>query len=252
LGFLIMFLFVAGVFISLHDEIVTWPVFATQDRLVPIYAVATDEKKVAISFDAAWGAEYTREILAILDQYDIKTTFFLVKFWMEKYPEETKLIATKGHEIGNHSATHPHMNALSEDEIYQELLETNRLIERLVGKSPRLFRPPFGEYNNRLITVVEDLGMKTIQWSIDSLDWRDPSPEEITDWVLGQIEPGAIVLFHNNAKNTPPALVPILEQLLADGYQVVPISELIMWENYYINPNTGVQEPLPEVGTAGE
>jgi polysaccharide deacetylase family sporulation protein PdaB len=245
LGVIILSLFVVGIFTSLREVInATWPVFTVQEPLVPIYAVETGEKKVSISFDAAWGSELTSDILTILDEYDVKTTFFLVKFWIEKYPEETKLIAAKGHEIGNHSATHPHMNTLSREEIYQELLETNRLIERLVGKTPRLFRPPFGEYNNSLITVVEELDMKTIQWSVDSLDWQDPSPGEIVDRVLELIEPGAIVLFHNNAQNTPSALRPILKHLREEGYQIVPISELIYWDDYYIDPHTGIQAGL--------
>jgi polysaccharide deacetylase family sporulation protein PdaB len=242
LGVVILLFLFTGFFTLLGEYMpAVWPVFSSQERLVPIYAVATDEKKVSISFDAAWGAEYTPQLLEILDRYKVKTTFFLVKFWVEKYPNVTKQIVAAGHELGNHSATHPHMNALSEEEIYQELEDTNNLLERLTGQKPKLFRPPFGEYNNTLIRVVEELGMKTIQWSVDSLDWRDLSAREITTLVLEQIEPGAIVLFHNNAQHTPAALGPILEQLQADGYEIVPISQLILWDNYYIDPHTGVQ-----------
>ncbi|HHY37088.1 MAG TPA: polysaccharide deacetylase family protein [Firmicutes bacterium] len=244
LGVVILLLCFAGTFTLLGEYLPAgWPVFSSQERLVPIYAVATDEKKVSISFDAAWGAEYTPQLLEILDKYGVKTTFFLVKFWVEKYPEVTRQIVAAGHELGNHSATHPHMNALTEEEVFQELEETNGLLERLTGQRPKLFRPPFGEYNNTIIRVAEELGMKTIQWSVDSLDWRDLTAEEIISRVLEQIEPGAIVLFHNNARHTPAALGPILEQLQADGYEIVPISQLILWENYYIDPHTGIQHP---------
>lgn len=241
----ILVLFFVGIFVAVGDLLpLTRPV-SSGDRLVPIYAVDTPEKKISISFDAAWGSEKTPQLLAILDEYKIKTTFFLVKFWIEEYPEVTKGIARKGHEIGNHSATHPNMDTLSREEIRRELLETNDLIKELTGQRPRVFRPPFGAYNNTLVETVEELDMKAIQWSVDSLDWQDLSAAEITDRVLELIEPGAIVLFHNNAENTPEALVPILDKLVADGYSIVPVSELILWDNYYIDPHTGIQHPRP-------
>lgn len=246
LGLVVLLLSFAGIATFLGEYLPAgWPVSSSQERLVPIYAVATEEKKLSISFDAAWGAEYTPQLLEILDKYQVKTTFFLVKFWMEKYPEVTRQIVAAGHEVGNHSATHPHMNALTEEGIYRELEDTNKLLERLTGQRPKLFRPPFGEYNNTLIRVAEELGMKTIQWSVDSLDWRDLTAGEITSRVLEQIEPGAIVLFHNNARHTPVALGPILEHLQAAGYEIVPISQLILWDNYYLDPNTGIQHPKP-------
>lgn len=242
---MIIIMFCTGVIAFLEGAIIeAWPVYFSVDRLVPIYAVATEEKKVAISFDAAWGDQFTPQILQILDKYNIKTTFFLVKFWVEQHPEMTKRIAAAGHEIGNHSATHPHMNTLSKEEIARELSETNELIEKISGQAPRLFRPPFGEYNNTLIEVIEQSGMKAIQWSVDSLDWQNPTSEEISRRVLEMAEPGSIVLFHNNAQNTPPALEPILEGLFDQGYEVVPISELIFWDNYYIESHSGIQRPL--------
>ncbi|NLY51082.1 MAG: polysaccharide deacetylase family protein [Firmicutes bacterium] len=219
------------------------PALATNERLVPIYSVETPVKKVAISFDAAWGADKTGELLDTLEKYNVKTTFFLVDFWMEKYPEMTKKIATSGHEIGNHSATHPHMSQLSEEEIRQELIRTNERIKELTGQEPLLFRPPFGEYNNLLIQTVEKLGMLTIQWDVDSLDWQDLSSTAIVERVLDQVKPGSIVLFHNNALHTPEALPTIIEKLQADGYQIVPVSELIYKDHFYIESHSGRQRP---------
>lgn len=221
------------------------PVLAPADRLVPIYSVETPAKKVAISFDAAWGADKTEELLRILEKYKVKTTFFLVDFWMEKYPEMTKKIAAAGHEIGNHSATHPHMAALSQAQIREELAATNKRIKDLTGQDPLLFRPPFGEYNNTLIRTVEDLGMFTIQWDVDSLDWQDLSAAEIAGRVLEQVKPGSIVLFHNNAVHTPEALPGIIAKLQADGYQIVPVSQLIYKDHYYIESHSGRQRPKP-------
>jgi polysaccharide deacetylase family sporulation protein PdaB len=213
------------------------------DRRVPVYCVQTSEQKIAISFDAAWGADRTDEILAILDEYDIKTTFFLVGFWLERYPEVARRIAEAGHEIGYHSATHPHMASLSAEQIQQELMSTHQQIKEITGQEARLFRPPFGEYNNRVIDNAEKVGYLTIQWSVDSLDWKPISTEDIVNRVTKGIEPGAIVLFHNNGERTPQALRPILDYCRDKGYQVVPISELLIEGDYYINPNNGMMIP---------
>ncbi len=213
------------------------------NRKVPIYCVQTDEKRIAISFDAAWGADQTDELLTILDEYDIKTTFFLVAFWLERYPEVAARIAAAGHEIGNHSATHPHMSSLSAEQIQFELQRTHQLIKETTQQEANLFRPPFGEYNNLLLDTVEQLGYHTIQWSIDSLDWRPTTPADIVQRVTSKIAPGAIVLFHNNAEHTPAALRPILDYCRQEGYEVVPISELLLKGDYYIDKSNGMMRP---------
>ncbi len=139
-----------------------------QERRVPVYSVDTGEKKVAISFDAAWGDEFTGGILDILDTYNVKATFFLVDFWSQKYPDDVKEIAKRGHDIGNHSASHPDMADLTEAEIAQELNTCADTIESLTGRRPTLFRPPYGSYSDTLITTAESLGYQTIQWSVDT------------------------------------------------------------------------------------
>ncbi|MGI6711296.1 MAG: polysaccharide deacetylase family protein [Bacillota bacterium] len=209
-------------------------------KLLPIYGVDVPEKKIAISFDATWGAEHTPKILNSLDKYNIKTTFFLVNIWLKKYPEVAKQIVQKGHEIGMHSATHPHFTALTEKQMEEELKENHKMIEEITGQKPFLFRPPFGDYDNTVIKTVDRLGFKTIQWSVDSLDWRDLSAQEIQERVLRQIDPGDIVLFHNNGKYTADALDPIIKKLKEQGYIIVPISELLLKGDYYIDYN-GVQ-----------
>ena len=213
------------------------------NRKVPIYCVQTEEKRIAISFDAAWGADRTDELLAILDEYDVKTTFFLVAFWLERYPEVAAHIPAAGHEIGNHSATHPHMAQLSKEQIRQEIQTTHELIKEITQQEANLFRPPFGEYNNLLLDTMEELGYYTIQWSIDSLDWRPTTPQEIVQRVTSKIAPGAIVLFHNNAEHTPAALRPILDYCCQEGYEVVPISELLIKGDYYIDKSNGMMRP---------
>lgn len=217
------------------------PVYlANAKRLVPVYSVETEEKVVALTFDAAWGADKTRGIIELLEKYDADGTFFLVGFWIDKYPEETKLIAEKGLEIGNHSNNHLHMSKLQNDEIKKEIESVNVRLQELTGKTPKYFRPPFGEYDNKLLENVASLDMVGVQWSVDSLDWKGLSGEEIAKRVLSRVHNGAIILFHNNSDHVLDALPIILPKLKADGYKCVSIDELVMTENYIID-NRGVQ-----------
>lgn len=209
-------------------------------KLHPIYSVDTPEPKVAISFDATWGNQYTRQLLDILDKYNVKTTFFLVNIWLDKYPEDAKEILRRGHELGLHSTTHPDFKTLSEVQMEKELKDNYDKIVELTGFKPILFRPPFGSYNNTVITVANRMGLHVIQWDVDSLDWKDLSAEQIYKRVTSKVKNGSIVLFHNNATHTPQALGPIIENLQSRGFQIVPISELIYKEDYYVDVN-GVQ-----------
>ena len=217
------------------------PVYlANAKRLVPVYSVETEEKVVALTFDAAWGADKTRGIIELLEKYDADGTFFLVGIWIEKYPEETKLIAEKGSEIGNHRNNHLHMSKLQNDEIKKEIESVNVRLQELTGKTPKYFRPPFGEYDNKLLENVAALDMVGVQWSVDSLDWKGLSGEEIAKRVLSRVHNGAIILFHNNSDHVLDALPIILPKLKADGYKCVSVDELVMTENYIID-NRGVQ-----------
>ncbi|HYF75227.1 MAG TPA: polysaccharide deacetylase family protein [Candidatus Nitrosocosmicus sp.] len=217
--------------------------FKNNSRELPIYCVDTTEKKISISFDAAWGANYTEDLLAILKKYDVKTTFFLVGFWVDKYPEMVRKIDEEGHEIGNHSSKHPHMSQLSKEQIVEELNNTSNKIEAITHKKVTVFRPPFGDYNNRLIQTSRELGIQVIQWDVDSLDYKDYGTDAIVKRVLSKVKNGSIVLFHNNATYTKDALPIILENLQKEGYKIVPVSELIYKDNYYID-HTGMQKLL--------
>jgi polysaccharide deacetylase family sporulation protein PdaB len=213
-------------------------------RRLPVYAVATAEPVVALSFDAAWGAGRTSEILAILADHGVRATFFLVGFWIDRYPEMVEKIAAAGHDLGNHSATHPRLEALGREAIAREIGTVHRQLQRFGSGKPFLFRPPFGAYSDRVIEVAEELGYLTIQWSVDSLDWRPTSPERIVKRVLDQAHPGAIVLFHNDGEHTPAALAPIIQGLRARGYRLAPISELVYREHFRID-HRGFQHRRP-------
>lgn len=214
--------------------------YFTTAKRVPIYAVQTDENKVAISFDAAWGADKTQEIMSICESYGVKATFFLVGFWIEKYPEMVKEIYNRGFEIGIHSNTHPDMTKLSKSQVREELLVNIKLIEDLTGFRPKLFRPPYGYYNNNLIEICDDLGLSCIEWDVDSLDWKGLSALEISSRVTSKAGKGSIVLFHNNSDNIINGLKMVLEYFKCVHMDVVPIGDLIYYDNFKINTQ-GVQ-----------
>lgn len=214
-------------------------VFSYKKEL-PIYSVETEEKKLAISFDAAWGDEYTLQILDILDKYKVKSSFFLVGFWVDKYPEHVREIYKRGHDVGNHSTNHPYMTKLSEEEILKELNITGDKIKQLTGEEPILFRPPFGDYNDKLINICRENNYYVIQWDVDSLDWKELGVQPVVDRVTRNVRNGSIVLFHNNAKYILEYLPIIIERLQDEGYEIIPISQLVYRDNFHMD-NTGRQ-----------
>ncbi len=212
-------------------------------RQLPIYSVKCEEKLVAISFDCAWGTEHTDAILENLDKFGVKTTFFAVEFWVKKYPEYCKKIVGKGHEFGTHSSTHSHMSKMSASAIEAELISSSKAIKDASGQDVKLFRCPFGEYNNDVITVANGLGLQVVQWDVDSLDWKDLSASDIAMRVINRVKPGSIILCHNNGLHTAESLPIIFADLQNKGYKFVKISELIYFDNFQIDAN-GVQSPV--------
>lgn len=206
-------------------------------RKLPIYRVKTEQKVVAISFDCAWGVDYTDKLLEIMKEEDVTCTFFTVEFWARKHPDYLKKISEAGHEIGTHSATHPYMSKLSKDAIVRELTTSSKAIEEVTGKKVTLFRPPYGDYNDQLIDVASGLGLYTIQWDVDSLDWKDLSAKEISNRVISKVKEGSIVLFHNQGLHTHESLRNIIRTLKSKGYTFLPISEMIYKSDYKILPD---------------
>lgn len=214
--------------------------FGYTNKKTPIYAVETEEKQVAISFDAAWGADKTQGILEILNEYDIKATFFLVGFWVDKYSDMVKAIDENGMEIGTHSNTHPDMVKLDEKTIKSELEISIKKINDITGKDVTLFRPPYGSYNNKLIDVATSLNLTTIQWDVDTLDWKGISAGEISNRVISNVKNGSIILMHNNSDNILDGLRLTLDRLKKQNYKITSIGELVYKDNYTIDRN-GIQ-----------
>lgn len=205
-----------------------------QQILVPVVIPATaifqgnvNKSLIAFTFDATYGDNQTTELLNILSQYGIKATWFISGIWAQNYPDLLKAINAAGHEIGNHGQTHAHMTELSAEQMRQQLTEAEQNIKRVIGRSTNLFRPPFGEYNQTLLNIAAGLGYYTIMWTVDSLDWQNPGPEAITRRVLDNLKNGAIILMHNAAPDTPPALPGLIDEIIRRGYRFGTVSEVL-------------------------
>ena len=168
---------------------------SASERQLPIYCVQRDDKTVALSFDAAWGNEDTQELIDILAKYNINATFFVVGQWVDKYPESVKALHDAGNEIMSHSDDHAHFASLSADQITANINASNDKIEKVTGVRPTLFRCPYGEYNDTVISTVNGMNMTAVQWDVDSLDWKGLSAYDISKRVLNNVKSGSIVLF---------------------------------------------------------
>lgn len=209
---------------------------ANSEKL-PIYSVNTEEPKVAITFDAAWGNEDTAEILEILALHDVKVTFFMTGGWIEKYPEDVKAIYEAGHVLGNHGENHKHMSQLKKEANIEEIQKAHDKVKELLGVEMNLFRAPYGDYDNDVIDTANEIGYHVIQWDVDSLDWKDYGVESIIKTVLDHkdLGNGSIILLHNGAKYTKDALEGLIVGLKEKGFKLVPVSELIYTDDYYLD-----------------
>jgi peptidoglycan-N-acetylglucosamine deacetylase len=202
----------------------------------PIYSVNCSEKKAAITFDCAWGADDIPEILQALKKENVKATFFIVGQWAEKYPDSVRMIFLDGHDIANHSYSHLRMGALDRSMINNEIQLCSNELEGLIDGKIDLFRPPYGDYSNNVVEAARELGYYTIQWNVDSLDWKPGiSRDEILERISVKINPGSIILFHNDTAHTAHMLPDIISAIKGMGYELIPVSELILRENYIID-----------------
>lgn len=197
-------------------------------RELPVYCVEREDNVITVSFDASWGGDQTLRILDLLDEYNAKATFFLVGIWVDKYPELVKEIAARGHEIGNHSDSHPEMSKLSKEQIIRELDGCSDKIEALTGQRPTSFRPPYGDYDNKVVTVARSEGYEVVQWSIDSLDWKNKGVDDLIRRATKNVQKGDIILFHNDSKYILDALPTILKTYQQQGFTMIPAREILL------------------------
>lgn len=235
LGILLCFLLITILVLNTNRSFIS----VLSRNLKPIYSTKTETNQIAITFDISWGEKNVLPILEILSQENVKATFFLSSPWAEKHSDLVKLMVSNGHEIGSHGRRHVDLNTLSEQEIIKELTLANNSLEKTTQKKINLLRTPNGAYDNKVITTASQLGLKVIQWSVDSLDWKRPGVEAVINNVINGrkknngAKPGDIILFHasDSAPDTPKALPTIIQALNNKGYSLVPVGVLL--ENSY-------------------
>ena len=213
---------------------------SNDEKLLPIYNVQTQDKKISLTMNCAWNADDIDKILETLQKNNVKITFFLVGEWVDKYPEAVKRIAEAGHEIGTHSNTHPHVKKLSAEKNLEEIKLSVDKIEKITGYKTNLYRAPYGEYNNTVIQSAQDKGYFTIQWSLDTLDYKGLTGDEMWNRLNGKLKSGDIILMHNGTKHTADSLDMLIKNIKKEGYEIVPVGELIYKDNYKIN-SAGIQ-----------
>ena len=195
-------------------------------KLVPIYQGSSNEQKVAFACNVFWGEEYLPAMLEFFAKENIQITFFLGGSWVKKHGELVKEMAGKGHELGNHSLTHPHPNALSKQHNQEQIIRTEEVIFEMTGIKTRLYAPPYGEFNQTVLQAADELGYKTIMWTVDTIDWQRPAPEIIIARVLKKVKNDAIVLMHPTAP-TVDALPILVQKLREKGFAIVPVSTVL-------------------------
>lgn len=206
-------------------------------RELPIYCVDTMKEQVAMSFDSVRGSGDTQKILEILKKHDVKATFFVEGRWVGAYPEEVRAIQAAGHDLGSLGGEHKDMTQLSREGKVAELTDVHKKVKELTGIDMELFRPPLGAYDDEVVRTARENGYYTIQWSVDSMDWKDYGADAIIEAVCSHkdLDNGAIILCHNGAKYTVQALDGMIAGLRSQGYEIVPVSRLIYKSGFHMD-----------------
>ena len=204
-------------------------VHLSQLKAAPIYRAHPDKPVASFLINVAWGNEYIPQMLSTLKKHNVKATFFLEGRWTKENPELAKMIVQAGHEIGNHSYTHPNLETLAASSTVTELKKTNEVIEAITGVKNTLFAPPSGAFRDETVTIANQLGMQTILWSVDTIDWQKPSVEVLTDRVLRKVHNGAFILMHPT-KASSEALEVLIIQIKKKNLHLTTVTEALKEE----------------------
>ena len=215
----------------------TLEVSSSTNENLPIYNVQTEENVVSLTMNCAWNADDIDSILDTLNKCNVKITFFIVGDWADKYPEAVKKISENGHEIGNHSNTHPHVNKLNIDKNCEEITKCSEKLKNITGKEVNLYRCPYGEYNNTVINAANSLNYYPIQWSLDTLDYTGLTGNEMWNRLDGKLKKGDIILMHNGTKHTADSLELLIKNIQSKGLEIKKVSDILYKDNYKINEN---------------
>ena len=206
-------------------------VSGAEEERKPVRCVSNDEMKIALTFDDGPHRCYTPEILDVLDGYGIKATFFVIGSNCEENLGIVKRELDSGHEIGNHTYSHPHLTKITAEKLFGEIVRTENILFEVGEYRPKLFRPPEGVYSLTVSRTLERLDYVPILWTVDTTDWKHPSAERIAKTVLDNVKPGSIILCHDfvsGKSNTAAALKLFVPELLDRGYVFVTVSELLV------------------------
>lgn len=235
-----LFVFSTGIYSNQSKENIELEVSANTAKQLPVYSVDTSENKVALTINCAWNADDIDSILETLKKHDCKVTFFVVGDWVTKYPEAVKKIYDEGHEIGNHSDSHPHVNNMDLESNIDQIQKCSDKVEKITGVKTKLYRGPYGEYNDTVINATGKTGHLAIQWSIDSLDYKSLTCEQMWERIEPKLENGGIILMHNGTENTALSLDTLLSNIESKNFKIVKVSDLVYSNDYTID-NNGVQ-----------
>jgi peptidoglycan-N-acetylglucosamine deacetylase len=195
----------------------------------PIYRGNPDKPMVSFIINVAWGNEHIPDMLATLKKHHVYATFFLEGRWVKNNPELAKMIVDAGHEIGNHSYSHPNMETLETSKVIDELKKTNEIIEVTTGEKVKWFAPPSGSYRDEVVKIAHELDMSTIMWSVDTIDWQKPQPDVLINRVMSKLHKGAIILMHPTA-STANSLNSLIVQIKDKELRLGTISSLFKEE----------------------
>lgn len=195
----------------------------------PIYKGNPEKEMVSFIINVAWGNEFLPDILSTLKKHHVKASFFLEGRWVQKNPDLAKMIAEAGHELGNHSYTHPDMSKISSSKIHEEIVKTNDVIEATTGKQVTLLAPPSGYFNNEVVKIAAQQKLKTVIWSVDTIDWQKPSPDTLLKRVTGKIHNGALILMHPTEVTTN-SLEHLIIEIKNKGYKIDSVSDMLSEE----------------------
>ncbi|MFD1735865.1 polysaccharide deacetylase family protein [Bacillus salitolerans] len=192
----------------------------------PIYRGHPDKQMVAFLINVAWGNEYIPTMLEILKKHKVTATFFLEGRWVKENPELAKMIVDAGHEVGNHSYSHPNLKTMTGTLVRDQLVNTNEVIEATTGVTPKWFAPPSGSYRQEVVEIASELNMRTIMWSVDTIDWQKPSPEVLINRVMQKVHPGALILMHPT-ESTSQSLDRLIVQIKEKKLKISNVSNLL-------------------------
>lgn len=195
-----LFLLTAGYY-YLPEAVVSWKE-GEKSRIEPVYHINTEDNRTVLTFDLNWEAAPIRDLLELLEEKQVHAVFFVTGIWAQQYPEEIKAIAQAGHELGNHSESHQDMRALDKAACKEELLAVHERVKELTGKEMTLFRPPYGNYDEKLLATAQECGYTTVLWSIDAQDWKGGNSQKTITQIEENLnrDKSAIVLFRAGTK----------------------------------------------------